>query len=358
MSRLLIKLLVVIVLFEAFLRVFVKRDDLWYHSLDHVQNLRRVDASYIFVGSSRVSASIIPFVFDEYMQNDGLRQIVLNMGTGSSSLAEHYYGIKGLIARFPNVLQGMVVFVEAPETLPEMQLWDEDWVLNERADLLAKNIGFADLWHYWARPNDSYEIKFAVLLEKVSALYKAKGSGISVFKTLEKSLVNRGVLPGQPKGSVLGFGGIPINIEEMKKTRAIRLSEAEKNLSNQKIAERYDNDRYVLYSLNKLIQDNGGRLVLFDLPLSRLQQLGFTTDTAQQNISYVTSCLASWNIAYIHPHIETTDDDFPDLIHLSGYRAAEFTASVADAYKRLCVTERQNIGIRYPAAAPATPRQN
>jgi hypothetical protein len=132
MGRLLVKLavfvLLALVVAELSLRATVGRKTAWYTAAAQIAKVAPVD--YIFVGSSRVAASIDEKYFEQAIsQRSGRNVKALNMGMGYCSLANHYFGLRMLLRLNPRNLRGVTVFIEAPLGLPFSETWRDRWVI-------------------------------------------------------------------------------------------------------------------------------------------------------------------------------------------------------------------------------------
>jgi len=101
------------------------------------------------------------------------------------------------------------------------------------------------------------------------------------------------------------------------------------NIENQKnapiLTEQYIDNTFIAY-FNRLIQDNGGRLYLVEMPLHSIQKKVFTTEKEKNNKRVFELWAKKNNITILHiAEFHYSDSDFPDYWHLSKYRRDEFS---------------------------------
>ena len=148
-------------------------------------------------------------------------------------------------------------------------------------------------------------------------------------------LLDNSLHPGRSSVTRLPTGGIRQDSQGIQDARRLASVLTEKEIKNQRQIHLDIWDRTVLKSLNERIRSAGGRLVLFNMPMSSIQEKISFTDIGQKNKKTVADLLRSANLPLLQPAFAVTDDDFPDLWHLRGARSAEFTRSIAQAYLQL-----------------------
>src|SRR5262245_14104188 len=141
--------LAVLALTEAFVRHTSDRVPSWYGAADRLAAIRPVQA--VFVGSSRVQAAILPSAFERALGERGRPgTAALNLARGYTTDAEHYLGLRNLLAAHPDRLRGITVFAEAPGGLPWPTRWDNaPWAMAAQPWMLVDLLQPADLPRFW-----------------------------------------------------------------------------------------------------------------------------------------------------------------------------------------------------------------
>jgi hypothetical protein len=92
-----------------------------------------------------------------------------------------------------------------------------------------------------------------------------------------------------------------------------------------------DLDKSSLAFINDLIIKNGGKLYLYKMPLSSVQEASFSCKRAIQNKEIFEKWILSKEIPVIYnKKFNFQDSDFPDTWHLSADRRDEFTMMLFD----------------------------
>lgn len=103
-------------------------------------------------------------------------------------------------------------------------------------------------------------------------------------------------------------------------------------MAQQRAFPEEDVERTVLRSIVKLVPENGGRIVLYRMPISSVFRAPYVTELGKQAGETMARALVAWRVPTLVPEIDTSDEDFPDLWHLRASRAAEFSRSLARAF--------------------------
>jgi hypothetical protein len=84
--------------------------------------------------------------------------------------------------------------------------------------------------------------------------------------------------------------------------------------------------------IRTLVESVGGRVVLYDIPLSGIKRATFTGMASEADRTRFRNALAAEGIPVLRSKFSYDDADFPDLSHLRKSRKKEFTRHLADAY--------------------------
>jgi hypothetical protein len=319
------KFSILLVLIELFFRCMLPTDE-WYKEAERLAQSKPI--RYIFIGSSRVACSINPAEFIKSVGDGRQQYITINMGRGYSTLVEHCLGVTRVAEAMPDKLNGVVVFLEAPQGLPDLQTWQNSWFHADNPELLAATMRISDLAAFWPQCSGTdLKTKMLVSAGTVSEAIRLRGGW--------KMLLDNYLHPGRNSVTRLPTGGIRQDSQGIQGARRLASVLAENEIKNQREFNSDLWNRTVLKSLNEQIRSAGGRLVLFTMPMSSIQMKIYSTDTGKKNKKTVARLLGDANIPLLEPVFTTTDDDFPDLWHLSGTRSTEFTRSIAQVYLQL-----------------------
>jgi len=243
------------------------------------------------------------------------------MGMGYSTLVEHYYGLKKLVDSMPHKLNGVVVFLEAPDGVPDLITWQQSWVDPNHPDLLAMTMGVSALPRFWTESGSSFEEKMSVTGVVISAAYGQRGKWIQRVKNITR--------PHERAGKFVVRGGIQTNDRMIENARKLARLGVNKKVGEKPLPFSRGNDT-LLNSLNELVISAGGQLILFRMPICSVQnEQWFQSAVGRENRKTAEKLILAWNIPVIQTQIQTSDVDFPDLWHLKTSRAQEFTQKLA-----------------------------
>ena len=318
-----------------------ENQDIWYGPVvDYMKQGGRFN--YLFLGTSRTRAAIRTDVFDTLMQQVyQVPTLSINLGMGWCRMSEHYFGLRHLLETNPNILRGVVVFIESPSALPEHSTWNSDWIVQDRTDLITPYLHASDLFSLWRDATTEAGMKFVITANLIAPFMenipRLRQNALPALDTLLQS-VFRPFIDLAPKenessglSDLVTEGGIRADKKgvESAKDLAIRLAHEEKE--KQDPWNSYDET--IVAKIFKMVKDAGGFVVFFDMPLSSVQQEPYDTPLRkQERISFNEKTLNKWNAVMLHPQFSYDTSDFPDLWHLRKTRAPEYTYAVAKSY--------------------------
>lgn len=302
----------------------------WYRKA--VYNAQKVPVTYIFIGSSRVAASISPTEFAQAMGETNSPVSAINMGRGYTTLVEHYFGLRRIAAATPDGLKGVTVFLEAEGGFPDLKTWRGNWFYYKNPDLLVNIISLSDLWSFWARDSSNFDLKLTVTAGTLSEAVAKQGYGWAMLKGINDIILRHWPWTKPNKTDLPALGGIRTDEAGIQNARRLAVSLAAEYIKQERIFTRQSGDETVLKSINDLVIAGGGRLILFRMPLSSVQEQPYTTAIGRMNLEITDDLLKAWAIPMLFPNMKTNDDDFPDYWHLRKSRRSEFTRSLARAY--------------------------
>jgi len=327
------KLILLFLSIEMVLRVCSCLVPYWYRQAVH--DARKVPVTYIFIGSSRVTRSIVPTEFAQATGEDNSHVSAINMGVGYSTPVEHYFGLRRIAAAMPDGLKGVTVFQEAPYGVPNLDTWRDNWFYHKDPYLLVNTIGLSDLRSFWARDSSNFDLKLTVTVGTLSEAIANQGNGRKLLASMKKFILQNRTWTKLKEANLSASGGIRTDVAGIKNARRLAVSLVADDMKYERIFPRQSLDETVLKSINDLVIAGGGRLILYRMPLSSVQGQVYTTAIGRENQKIVHDWLKAWAIPILSPNIKTNDDDFPDYWHLRESRCSEFTRRLARAYIEL-----------------------
>lgn len=290
------------------------------------QQIRSERKCCFLVGSSRVAAAIDAEVFRAKLSESNHVPIpVYNFGKGYSTLVEHFLGIK-YVARGRDGLHGVTVLIEAPVGFPEEATWTENWVRSEAPEIIVPYLRIDDLLNFWSIANDDGEIKsFITLAVGSSTIAHTK----QIRKRLAKA-IDQFFLRGAALAPEFGAGGIRVDAEGTAIVRAKALEMSRMDLQSQRPIVW---DQTVVRSLVKLIQHDGGRVIFFEIPMSRVMTQSRSTALRLEDARNFQKKCKEWNTPFVHVPFSTSEDDFPDQLHLRPEKQDDFTKVLVETVR-------------------------
>lgn len=334
---------------EAFVRHTADRVPSWYEAADRLGSMRSVQA--LFVGSSRVQAAILPSAFEQVLAERGRHGITaLNLGRGYSTDAEHYLGLRNLLAAHPDTLRGVTVFAEAPGGLPWATRWDNvPWAMAAQPWMLVDLLRPADLPRFWQQSGLDLGTRLHLSVRVVLR-------GVSLFNRRERVREQwlDDVLPTLARGDRPKFvftRTLGDDLQGPGQATSIRHDPAALALARR--LARDLGEQLARYQapirdwrgtlpevLVRLVQGAGGHVVFFEPPLGEVFLKGYRTKVRQEDAAFFARQAKEWGSCVVRPAFSYSDDDLPDFWHLRPERVIEYTRAVAVAWLETCATAR------------------
>lgn len=299
-----------------------------------VAGSRHIDL--LFMGTSRVAAAVdTPTVSAEMERRLHRKVTVLNEGMGYTNLLQCYLGLRNLIAAHPGALKGTVVALEAPGGLPDSFDWSERWIVDDGIENLVPLLREQDLPAVW-RSRMSLEDRLHLTvrcLGRRSALLTQReriwrGLIARTKETVERRLERAGVVRAENQGAVdlSDAGGIRNDAEGVAAVRSAALAQFRREAGAQQPGE-YARKPGV-EQLVRLVQQAGGRMVFFEVPLHSAQAVVYETPVRRADRAYFAAKARAWGCPVIRPAFPVRDEDFPDVMHLARSRAPAYAAQL------------------------------
>lgn len=345
-KRTCITLLIFLVILELISRLII--DPYYYYSIDtyrfkqektSLNEIFKYDINesvdYLFIGSSRVPATINPSIFTQ--EDPGKKAVVA--GRGYMTAGIHYQALKNRLSINPDFLKGTSVLIEYPGSGVYTNPFSQD-ELTVYEPLLAKDkamphlllphINFHSLFAFIKASNNSLKVKVDFAAQYFFASYRS-----SIFVKEKFHKLNNYYLFKETKQNLATEGGIRNDNISEGMQQVIEYAEIQKDrIEKNAPLEFSDLDNSSLARFNKLIKDSGGKLFLYKMPLSSIQESAYKSEKALYNKSVFEEWIAVNQIDVLYNERFSYDDtDFPDTWHLSMSRRDEFSRILFDEIK-------------------------
>ena len=279
---------------------------------------------FLFVGSSRVAASIDVSAFAEVVGQARGREVrAVNLGTGYATLVEHDLALRELGRVYPESMKGCVVLIEAPGGIPDgladgRGRWDEPWSYEGEAVRLAPSLrpgdipalwrsGFdlADKIHFTVRDLGNFSTLIAhreVLAESIADGLKARSYSLLLGKR-----------PEGEKADLATGGGIRADPATVARNRELARSFAERWLQDDRpIGPDWD-DR-VIGSIVRRVKAMGGRVAFFEVPLHSVQANVLKTEVRLVDRAAFREQARQQGTPLLELSATFPDEAFPDIL--------------------------------------------
>ncbi len=335
--KFLLPLMVAIFVLEYSLGLLESGRKHWYIWLADYFRCHRADC--LFVGSSMTSAAINVNDFaDELFKRSGRRVLAVNMGEGYTTIPEYYFGLRKVLEANPQALKNITVFIEAPSGMPKFTTWHDDWMNSHSPRLLSLYLKPADVFHYVTSTNVPLTEKIVMPLSRFSLLVTfAPVIQETIFDQIEAAIDS--IFPHrpeiQPQVELSNAGGIRSDLATVTWLRKSIRDEAERDMLSQKPI---DWDKTAAKDLVQLIEDHGGKVYFYRMPISSVMERPLQTPIRLADKKRFAEVAQSWHCQLLNPKfVSASDDDFPDLLHIRSGRAKEMSRALADAYAQSLV---------------------
>ncbi len=294
------------------------------------------------VGSSRVIAG-----FDEHTFRHRLREltgqdfVVQNMGSPGRRLIYHYLGLRNLFRDHPEQYRGTTFLIEAPFGLPEYQLRSDEWIYPNFPQHSIANIEPADLPEIFCT-HAPFERKLDVTLrvmfkpsELLSNRLRTRNDVLQAGTNWTERVLEK-LTENDSRASMINYdinprGGLRTEFaQEQYADRMVRQwMEDEKE---ELLRPWRDWDQSVLGDIVHLVQENGGKIVFFEMPMHSITSDIYHSDVHLVDRELFQRQAQEWETPIIETPFEYTDEDFPDKVHLSIDLLPVFSNMLAETY--------------------------
>lgn len=308
------------------------RSQQWFNG--HANALRESRADCVFLGSSLVAAAVREEQFAKLISVEGQPpRRAINLGRGYTTPVEYLFGLQRMVEINPDVLKGSTIFFPASGGIADSTYWSQDWMNWRQPALLADYIDYPNLVKYCAKPNIPFSEKLLLIASKHLALV-AQAKLFAIASMHEVDLLAEWIVNGgkfvKHGVSVVMEGGIRTDEESVAYMRKYHINKAKEDLLNQKPI---DWGKTVMADIVTYVEKHGGKVNFMYIPLSTVLMKPLSTPVRQADIKNFDAIVKKWGCRYIHPDFHShSDDDFPDITHLSEAKSKEYTEALAKAY--------------------------
>jgi hypothetical protein len=292
----------------------------------------------LFAGTSRTAAAIDADVFRQL--DSTAAGTTVNAGAGYVTPAEIYLAVRNALRERPGLLQGTVLFVEAPGGMADPQHWSDRWSHPDRPDVLNPLLRRDDLVDYWRghRLAESVDLSVRYLTRSSDAITQHEVIGAKLFARAQE-LVQApldALLPRRPAAApaadLTSAGGIRTDAEGVLVAR--RLAEASVTEERQH-QQPIDWNGSVVAGLLDFCAAHRLRVVFFAPPLHSLPRSVYETPQRRADREHFANLASARGVPILVPDFPTRDEDFPDIWHLQKSSAPGYTRALFDSYARL-----------------------
>lgn len=293
---------------------------------------------YYFLGSSRVAAAVDHERFTRRM-SDHLQHptVALNLGHGWSYLVQNYLYLRNLLDADAGVFVGAVVMIESPggRLAFEGQHWSGQWFEPDYPFQLVTELRRKDLPRLWSSRmtlEDKLSMTFGVATRRCEFLTRRAALGHLLQQKCQQGILAfcspclRSTAAVDAAADLTTAAGIRADAAGIKQARRLALQMAKRSPPIEPIDQAGDR---VIDDMVAMIQQAGGKVVFYDMPLHSMQSQGHHSADWLAKRAEFAAWAAERGILILPTDFAVVDDDFPDMWHLRRSRAAGFTDRLA-----------------------------
>lgn len=290
----------------------------------------------LFLGSSRVAASVDPATFDSVASTTARRTVrSFNLGMGFSTFHEIFFGLRQLAQR--GELEGRLVVIEAPGGMPKHARWDEPWFDGDTRIMLSRYMEAKDLVDMWKQADMTIPDKILVSIEvlgglqnnfwrlRIIALDRVRGM-LHDFGSLFRPRSEE-VATAPAVELVFSRGGIRVEQSRLQAVRKAALEFAATEYASTRPWTGWDST--VFRDIVDLVRAGGGEVSLFEMPLCTHQMRPFRSTARVAGAEEFMDFRMRHHIGFTAVDTTYPDASFPDLWHMGIPTALDFSRRLA-----------------------------
>lgn len=320
---------------EIFSRIFI--DPVYFYNLNTYENKKNKsftyfhsnnkleDVGFIFIGSSRIPATINSSLFSELSN-----KITINAGHGYMTPGIHFQALKNKLHENPDYLKNTIVLIEYVGSDIYTSSFEDDKLKvyeplvktdKPMPHLLLPHLDFKTFISFLTESKNSIGVKI-----KMTSLMFATFRSFQ-YINYEFNLLNIPIFNTNTSSELVSEGGIRSDNLEFARQKAITIANQDKERIEHSSTLSFEIINESSFSkIHEIIIDNGGKLMVYEMPLHSIQKDVYCSEKSQENKVVFEAWLKEKGIPIIrNPDFHYTDFDFPDTWHLSKDRRDEFT---------------------------------
>ena len=335
------------VIAEVFSRIFI--DPVYFHYINIYNefkdnSLRSIyvdnttaQADFVFIGSSRIPATINPILFSELSKG-----ITINAGRGYTTPGIHYQAIKNKLKYYPEFLHNAVVLLEYPGPDIYTSSFEEDILRvyepvietdKSRPHLLLPYLDLSSFLSFLTKSRNGISVKVKMTALMFSTLRACQ------FINHKFNALNTPLFKVDNNSKLVSEGGIRNDNIEFVRQSALNVAEQRRDeIKNKAPLSNEIMQNSSFFKLYEIVRDNGGTFMVYKMPLHSIQKDIYSSAKSQDNKLVFETWLKEKDIPIIYnSDFKFTDDDFPDFWHLAKDRRDEFTRTIYDEIEKVLV---------------------
>jgi hypothetical protein len=318
-----------------FWRIDTYKDNNQVFKYSLTKSYRPERVNFLFIGSSRVNAA----VNEELFCQPNTDVIAVNAARGYTTGGTHYAALQDCIRKNPDYLKDAKVFIELPGVIyaenfsrNQYTVYEKDESnggLNSMSHLLIPYFRTDQLTDFYAHSSNSLLVKTDFTAKFLFAFYRS----VPFVKEIRRSISQKLLANRQKNNSLTEGGGIKVDEESIMQAKIQAIKDIDMMISNQEPLRESTLDSSLIYEMYSLIQRNGGKLYLFEVPMHSMLNRYNETLVGRKNCKIFDSWVAKKRIPVLTIDGFTySDSDFPDFWHLSSDRRDNFTDLLYRSY--------------------------
>lgn len=306
---------------------------------ERINAYSKVDPSkpvkYIFIGTSRVQAAVM----EEYFSKNDKEGFAINAGRGYSTPVVHYLGLKYLMEKKLANVKDALILIEMPlGNCIYSEGWETArWVNPHSPHLIIPYLDFKDLCQFWKKSTNTFATKLNVTMHYCFISYRYLNFIGAVIErnSFSDLLVKTGIIksPGSKSSKeelIVEEGGIKADSTSLKRGRILAVKSYAEFENSLRLIKSEEYNHSLFNDMYQLSKSHGAKMGLFNIPLSSVQQGAYGSTLGRKNAEEFRKYILSNGISVLDIKFPTSDNDFPDLWHLSKSRADDYTRTMFD----------------------------
>ncbi len=325
------------------------------------ENPEEQNFDVLFLGSSRVAASINTEVFEDVLARTSSTYDdpkVLNYGFGYTTMFQYYATIKRMAENNEDAFKGKYVFLEAPAGIPFWNKTSDPWIVNQSdVRMVTSLLDNETLNILWKESDYDFEEKMRLSLlhagQKSDLYSKRYYFRIGIINKLGGIIDNnltsksdQGKKDDNPEIEMDGSGGIRTDQKGVEQVRDKVLSTRDLYVEDPDNTNptdygvpfipsyKADWEKSRLRDIVEIVQEHGGTVVFFEMPVSSPIQEMYNLAVTPSEFKTFKTVSTKWETPLMSTGLLFDDSDFPDLLHMTKEAQSKFSEALAREFSR------------------------